>query len=352
MVQQDNMNPETAAPAPSPDQAIFQILFGKMAAFALGGMARLGVADQVSDQPQPVQRIAAACSVEPEPLYRVMRMLSTFGIFAEHPGHSFSATPVTQMLRSSGPSMRDMILMMTDPWSIQSYQQIEHSIKTGGDAVTAAFGKHLFDMFHEIPDQAQNFHRAMTNFSSFVVQALLQVAEFSKFRRMADVGGGHGVLLGQILKHTPNLQGVLFDLPEVVAGATAAGNLKGVESRVALDGGSFFDRVPSDCDAYIMKHIIHDWDDDSCRRILSLMRDGLAKSAPKDGRVFLLEMVVPEGPEPHPSKFLDIEMLVCTRGGKERTATEFAELLASAGLKLKNITQTPSPMCLIEAEVA
>jgi hypothetical protein len=119
-----------------------------------------------------------------------------------------------------------------------------------------------------------------------------------------------------------------------------------------LESGSFFERVPENCDAYIMKHIVHDWDDESGRRILGLMRDQLVKTAPRTGRVFLGELVVPEAPGPSPAKMLDIEMLVCTRGGKERTAAEFAQLFESAGLRLVSITPTHAPVCLIEASIA
>jgi hypothetical protein len=184
----------------------------------------------------------------------------------------------------------------------------------------------------------------MTNFTAILVQAVLPVTDFSAFKRMADVGGGHGVLMREILKGFPNLQGVVFDLPEVVSGAPAS-------ERLSVESGSFFDKVPSGCDAYIMKNIVHDWDDESCRRILSLMRDELAKAAPETGRVFLVEMVVGDGPEPTPAKLLDMEMLVLTRGGKERTEGEFAELFAAAGLKLVSVKPTHSPVCLIEARL-
>jgi hypothetical protein len=248
--------------------------------------------------------------------------------------------------------MRDMAIMFSDPWQLRSYAQMDECIRTGADGVTLAFGKHVFDLFHDIPDHAANFHRAMTSFSGAAAAALLEVADFSRFRRLADCGGGHGLLLSRILEKFSSLHGVLFDLPEVVSGAPAAGHFRNSEDRVAFESGSFFERIPDGCDAYIMKHIVQDWDDESCRRILSLMRAQLVKTAPGMGRVWLCEMVAPEAGGPSPAIMLDIEMLVCTRGGKERTAAEFAQLFKSAGLRLVSIAPTHSPVCLIEASVA
>lgn len=244
-----------------------------------------------------------------------------------------------------------MAIMLSDPWVLRSYAHLDQCLRTGTDGVTLEFGKHIFDLFPDIPDQAANFHRAMTGFSSASADAVLEVADFSRFRRIADCGGGHGMLLSRILEKFPSLHGVLFDLSEVLSGAPAAGHFAGSESRVDFESGSFFERVPEGCDAYIMKHIIHDWDDVSCRRILSLMREQLVKAPSGAGRVFLCEMMVPDLPGPSPAKMLDIEMLVATRGGKERTAAEFQELFESAGLRLVSITPTHSPVCLIEASV-
>ncbi len=342
-----------AAPAAmTPDATIFQILNGKMQLFALGGVARLGVADHVTDQPRPVEELAAACHAHAPSLYRAMRLLATAGVFAEHPGRRFAATPATPLLRSSGPSLRDMVMMMTDPWSVQSYQQMTHCLETGGNGVSAAFGKQLFELLPDDPVQRAHFHGAMSGTGHVFGEAVLKVADFSRFRRMADVGGGHGLLLGLILNRFPNLEGVLFDLPAVVAGAPGSGYLDAVENRVTIEGGSFFETIPGGCDAYIVKFIVHDWDDDNARGILTRIREQLAKTAPQTGRVFLVEMVVPEDTTPHFSKYLDIEMLICANGGKERTASEFGELLAAAGLRLRSVTPTPSPMSLIEAEIA
>jgi hypothetical protein len=175
-------------------------------------------------------------------------------------------------------------------------------------------------------------------------RAITDAYDFSGISRLADVGGGHGALLAAILHRYPDMQGVLFDRAEIVEGVPKD-RFTGCEGRAAIEAGSFFERVPSGCDAFIMKHIVHDWGDEQCRTILRLMRDAL----PADGRVLVCDMVVSGDPGPSPAKMLDIEMLVMTVGGKERTEEEFRDLFASAGLKLNRIVPTERPICVVEA---
>ena len=346
-------SPTGAPEALPPDAVIMQLLFGKTMFFSVTAVARLGIADHLSEIPRDVEDIARDTATHAPSLYRVLRLLVSVGVFREGPPRHFALNPAAQLLQSGhSRSLRDMAIMYADPWVLRSYARLDQCLRTGTDGVTLEFGKHVFDLFHDIPDQAANFHRAMTSFSSGSSAEVLEVADFSRFRRLADCGGGHGMLLSRILEKFTSLHGVLFDLPEVVSGAPGAGHFRNSEGRVDFESGSFFDRVPEGCDAYILKHIIHDWDDESGRRILSLMREQLVQAAPGTGRVFLCEMTVAEVPEPSPAKMLDIEMLVLARGGKERTAAEFAELFESAGLRLVSITPTHSPICLIEASVA
>lgn len=334
-----------------PEAYLLQLLFSQNVFFSLSAIARLGVADHLSSTPRDIEDIARDTATHVPSLYRVLRTLSSVGVFSEGPPRHFALTPVGALLQTADPhSLRDAATMFGDPWVLHSFSRLDQSIRTGTDGVTLEYGKHVFDLFHDIPDQAANFHRAMTSFSLANSAAILEVADFSSFRRIADCGGGHGYLLSRILEKFPHLHGVLFDLPEVVSGAP--GHFHQTENRVDFESGSFFDRVPADCDAYIMKSIIHDWDDESCRRILSLMRTQLLQSAPATGRVFVCDMVVPDDASPGPAKMLDISMLVLARGGKERTTAEFGHLFESAGLRLVSIKPTSSPICLIEAAVA
>ena len=245
-----------------------------------------------------------------------MRLLASLGVFRESPPRHFALTPVGELLKTDAPaSLRYMAMMFGEEFSALAYAHITDCLRTGGDGVTAAYGKDIWQVLAERPEQCETFQRAMTNSSSGSLGAIVEVYDFSGIKRIADVGGGHGLLLASILKAYPAMRGVLFDRPEVVGGVPE-GQFAGCEGRVTSEAGSFFERVPDGCDAYVMKHIIHDWDDERCGIILRLMREKL----PKDGRVLVCEMVVSDDPGPTPAKLLDIEMLVMTvrRQGAQR----------------------------------
>lgn len=342
-------NPDTIDNAAPPDGRLLQMLCGKMISSSLGAVARLKVADHIASQPVSVEELAQKSGTHAPSLYRILRLLSSVGVFTQQ-GSYFGLTPVGELLQSH--SLRDLAVMFCDPWSSAAWQELPHCLRTGSDGVSKAYGKNAFELFRDAPEQAANFHAAMTGLSRSFIGAVAEVYDFSRFSVVADVGGGHGVLLATIVRRTPSLRGVLFDLPEVVSGASSAGHLAGVEDRIEVQAGNFFESVPANVDAYILKNIIHDWSDDSCRQILQRMSGRLAAHCGRAGRVLILEMVVPESAEPAPAKFIDIEMLVATSGGRERTVSEFESLLASAGLRLERVIPTRSPVCLIEARVA
>ncbi len=329
-----------------PPPAVFmQLLFGKQMTYALSGVARLGVADHMDRTPRAVDALAAETGAHAPSLYRVMRLLASLGVFKEGPSRHYALTPVGELLKTNAPgSLRYMAMMFGEDFSTRAYAHVTDCLLIGGDGVTAAYGKDIWKVLAEHPAQCEVFQLAMTANSSGAVPAIVEAYDFRGIERLADVGGGHGLLLGSILRANPSMQGVLFDLPEVTATVPehAFADLGG---RTAIESGSFFERVPDGCDAYIMKHIIHDWDDEHCCTILRSMR----KRLPENGRVLVCEMVVTDDAAPSPAKMLDIEMLVMTVGGKERTEAEFAELFASAGLKLSRIVPTSRPVAVIEA---
>jgi hypothetical protein len=274
-----------------------------------------------------------------------MRMLASVGVFSEEPGRKFALTPLGETLKTDAQgSMRAMAMMLGDEWSMTAYTRMADCIRTGIDGVTMAYGKPIFDLLAERPEQCETFQLAMSGGSAIAAQSILASYDFSGIERLADIGGGQGLLLASVLQKHPAMQGVLFDLPEVVAGVPAD-RLAACGGRLQVEAGSFFDRVPQGCDAYMMKHIIHDWSDEHCRTVLKLIRAQL----PPHGCLLVCELVMPEAPGPAPAKMLDIEMLVMTVGGKERTPAEFAELFASAGLKLGRIVTTPTPISVVEA---
>jgi len=329
-----------------PPLLMMQLLFGKQLTYSLSGVARLGVADHMDGTAKTVEDIAARCGAHAPSLYRVMRMLAGFGVFKEGPARHFALTPVGELLKTAAPgSLRYMAMMFGEEFSTRAYEHIAACLRTGGDGISEAYGKQIWEVLAERPGQRDTFQQAMTNSTAVAAQAIVEAYDFSGITRLADVGGGHGLLLAAILRANPKLQGALFDRPEVVGSVPDDGRFAGCDGRIAIEAGSFFERVPENCDAYLMKHIIHDWSDEHCRTILTLMR----KTLPKDGRVLLCEMVVTDEPGPTPAKLLDIEMLVMTVGGKERTEQEFRELFAACGLKLSRIVPTGRPISVIEA---
>ena len=341
--------PQVQAP---PEMALMQMIFGKMVAFSISAVARLGVADHMTDEPRAVADLARETGTNEDALYRVLRMLASAGLFVAGPDRSFALMPMGRLLQTGAPgSLRFMAMMMGDEWSARSYAHMHHCLRTGGNAVTHVYGKSLFDLFREMPVEAENFARAMTNYTQILVEELIKAYDFSRFQTMADVAGSQGALLSRVLRRTPSLRGVLFDLPEVIVSAREARLFHGCEDRVRFESGNMFKRVPQGCDAYIMKHIVHDWDDASSVRILRLMREQLAAHHRQEGRVFLFEMLVSENGDAEPSKVLDIEMLTMTNGGRERTRSEFAALFAEAGLRLERVTSTHAHMHLLEARV-
>jgi hypothetical protein len=336
---------QAATEAPPPQAVMMQLLFGKQLTYSLSGVARLGVADHMGAAARPVEEIAAKVGAHAPSLYRVMRLLASLGVFKEGPARHFALTPVGELLKTDAPgSLRYMAMMFGEEFSTRAYEHITECLRTGGDGVTAAFGNHIWEVLAERPEQCETFQRAMTNSTSGSAEAIVEAYDFSGIKRIADVGGGHGLLLASVLRRYPKVQGVLFDRPEVVSGVPASA-FAGCDGRIAIEAGSFFERVPDGCDAYILKGIIHDWSDEHCQTILGLMREKL----PKAGRVLVCELVVSDEPGPSPAKMLDIEMLVMTVGGKERSAAEFAALFASSGFRLSRIVPTSRPVSVIEA---
>jgi len=295
--------------------------------------------------PMPVDEIARKTGAHAPSLYRVMRMLASMGVFREEEGKRFALTPAGELLKSDAAgTMRYFAMMFGDEWTTRAYEHFMDCLLTGKDGVSKAYGRHVFDVLAERPQQLDTFQAAMTSSSAMDGKAITGAYDFSGIKRLADVGGGHGALLASILQRYPQLQGVLFDRTEIVEGLPKD-RFAGCQGRISIESGSFFERVPDGCDAYIMKHIIHDWSDEHCRTILKLMRAKL----PAEGRVLVCDMVVSDEAGPTPAKMLDIEMLVMTVGGKERTKDEFAELFASSGLRLSRIVPTDRPICVIEA---
>jgi SAM-dependent methyltransferase len=336
--------------AVSPQVLVMQLLTTKVAAQALTQAAELGVADQLRQGPRPVAELADSLKVSEDALYRVLRALAGVGFFVEHPGRTFSNNENSEILRTGVPgSMRAMARWLGEESSWwKAWGQLSHSLRTGRPAAEVVFGGTTFDFFSRTPRVNEIFQSAMTDFSAVAAKAVAMAYDFAAVKRVVDVGGGHGTLLAAILEASPEATGVLFDLPEVLAGADATLEASGQSNRIEKVAGNFLEMVPADGDLYIMKHIIHDWDDARCITLLQNCRRAMKPG----GRVLIVEHVITDQPESTMAKLLDLEMLVMTPGGRERTDQEFRELLQKAGLELERIIPTESPVCVLEAVAA
>jgi len=334
-----------SAPPLPPDAYLLQLAFGPMVAQALYVAAKLGLADHLAEKPLPISELASRTNVHEGALYRLLRSLVSFGVFAETDPKVFALTPYAEPLRSDVVnSMRNGVVFMGEEWHWRVWNNLLYSVQTGKPAWGYMHGAEVFDYFAANSEQAEIFNRAMTDGSIGVAPAIVESYDFSGCKMLVDIAGGHGYLLAQILKAFPGVNGTLFDVAAVINGAGALLEKEGVAARVEKVAGDFFAAVPGGADAYMMKHIIHDWDDQRAIQILNCIHAAMAD----DGKVLIIETVVPAGNEPHYSKVLDLEMLV-SPGGVERTAEEYRELLAAAGLRLTRIIPTPSPYSIVEA---
>jgi O-methyltransferase domain/Dimerisation domain len=331
--------------AVSPEAQLMQIVGGCFPSQAVYVAAKLGIADLLKSETLTVAELAEKTGTHERSLYRLLRCLASLGIFKETNAKVFELTPTAELLVSDHPgSMRDAAIFMGEPWHWSVYGDMLYSVTTGKVAWERVHGKEVFPYFQEHPEEYEIFNRAMTSFSTNVLPAIVEAYDFAGVKKLADIAGGHGMLLTGFLKANPELQGLLFDLEQVIEGAPVLLEKEGVADRVELRNGDFFESVPAGADAYMMKFIIHDWDDDRALKILRNIHQVL----PADGRVLLIEMVVPVGNDPHFSKIQDLEMLV-SPGGVERTPDEYRELLAQAGLELRRIIPTKSPLSIVEA---
>ena len=345
METQNNTTAAATAPESIPPEAFLtQLAFGALLSQALYVAAKLGIADLLAEKPKTVAELAATTNTHEGALYRVLRSLAGVGVFTETEERTFALTPYAEALRSDGPgSVRNGVIFMGEEWHWKVWGKMIYSVETGKPAWGEAHGAEVFDYFPKNPEQAEIFNRAMTDMSVGTAPVVVEAYDFSGVDTIADIAGGHGYLLARILNANPNLKGILFDMPQVIAGAPAMLEKEGVQARVEAVAGDFFESVPT-ADAYIMKHIIHDWDDARSIKILNSIRTAMKDN----GKLLIVETVVPEGNQPHYSKLLDLEMLT-SPGGAERTADEYRQLLAQAGFELTRIIPTKSPFSIIEA---
>lgn len=336
-------SPPTQAGAP-PEAALFPLLMGGFVTQSISVAARFGVPDALAGGPRHVDEIAAEVGAHAPSLYRVLRVLGDFGVFTELPGRRFALTPQSELLRSDhSPSLRGLATHFGSHFHRAAWSHLYESVRSGKPGFDLAHGEPQFDYYRTHPEEAAIFDGAMTSVAS-AVYATLEAYDFGRFGTVADIGGGNGAYLAKILSSYPGLRGILLDLPDVVgrSGPVLAG--AGVADRCEVVGGSFFDKVPGGADAYVLTAVVHDWEDDRAVEILRNVRAAM----PEHAVVLLGEPVVPDGPEPSAAKLLDLETLVGTTG-RQRTESEFRDLLDRAGLRLTRIVHSSGPDSLVEA---
>jgi O-methyltransferase domain len=337
---------ERAGGAPDPAQHLFQIATGYVLSSALYVVTDAGVADHLGAGPMPVADLAKVTGTNEDALYRIMRALASVGVFAETSPRTFALTPPAELLQKAHPrSARDLMAFIPDPFHFRVYADLDESLKTGRACGEKTVGMPVFEYFAKNPGYSEIFNRAMTMLSAAVIPAAIEAYDFSGIGVLVDVAGGHGEVLMSILKAHPRMRGILVDLDHVIAGARPRLTAAGVADRVETVAGDFFKAVPAGGDAYIMKHIIHDWDDERAALILRNIHTALAA---RGGKVILLEAVIQPDNEPGLGKVMDLEMMALP-GGRERTAEEFRALFDRAGFTMTSITPTKSPLCVIEA---
>jgi hypothetical protein len=302
-------------------------------------VAEIGVADHLADVPRPLHALAEATAVNPDALGRILDLLATQGVFARS-GSGYEHTPASRLLLSDHPqSLRSFVRMMGSDVFWSGLGDLAHSLETGAPAVTQVSPEGLFAYLRATPEMGKVFDEAMTGKSRLDIAGIIAAYDFSRLGTVADVGGGRGHLLQAVLEAAPRANGILFDLPQVVANSKSLGS-----PRMSLQAGDFFkDPLPL-ADAYLLCNVVHDWSDDQATAILLNVR----RAVPKGGRLLVIENILPEGPEAHRARQLDIIMLAMT-GGRERTNDEYERLLAAAGFQVSRVVRTQTPISIIEA---
>jgi hypothetical protein len=322
-----------------------QLIYGFAPSQAIAVAAQLGLADLLKEEAKSIGELAGTTKAHASSLRRLLRALTSLGIFAEDVDDRFRQTPRSELLRSDHPrSVRTYAMMFGSELLWRPWGELHSAVMTGRSGFEHVFHASFFEHTSAHPGDAELFNAAMTSSSAIDAAGVVAAYDFSRFERIVDVGGGHGGLLHAILSANPKLRGVLFDQREVVAGAVILRS-GALAARCEIASGDFFQSVPNDADAYIMRGVMHDWSDDEALKILKNCREAIRR----DGRLLIVDSVLRPSNEPDFGKFRDLNMLVLLSGGRERTQAEFAELLAKAGFSLSSVILTSGMSSIVES---
>ncbi len=331
-----------------PHAQVIQMATGHWLSKIIYTAVKLDLFDKLADGPKSADELSGSLGLHTISLHRFMRTLAGFGLLTDKENKKFGLTPLGETLRTGAEgSARSTILTFCGPTFIKAFDEITHSLETGQTGFEKAFGMPIFDYFGQHPDEASMFSESMVGFHGGETPTVAAAYDFSGVGTLVDVGGATGNMLTAILSRYEEPRGILYDMAHVVADAPAYLEKNGVADRVTIQSGSFFDSVPEGGDAYILSHIIHDWSEEQCLTILANVR----RAMNPDGKLLIVEFVLPEGDTPHLGKLVDMIMLVVP-GGQERTPAEYDQLLSKAGFKMTRVVPTDSPVSIVEAVIA
>jgi ubiquinone/menaquinone biosynthesis C-methylase UbiE len=318
---------------------------GKWVSQAIAVAAELGLADVLKDGARTAADVARAAKASEDAVYRLLRALGSVGLVAETGNRRFRLTALGRLLRTDSAQTLGGYARFTGHASTWSpWGELRHSVRTGEPAFDHVFAMPIFQYLAKTPESAAVFDAAMTSISTWESKAVVDAYDFPGINTLVDVAGGHGLMIATILKANRRMRGILFDLPHVTAGATELLQSGGVAHRCQIVSGDMFASVPDGGDAYVMKHIIHDWDDERATQILRNCHRALRPG----GKALIVDAVIPPGNGAHLGKLLDLEMLVLTPRGRERTQAEFRELLKQSGFKLRRVVPTATHLSVVE----
>ena len=326
----------------SPQDHINRLITGYWMTQSVYVAAKLELADLLAAGPKSAEDLAKATGTHAPSLYRLLRALASVGVFSDDASGCFSLTPAAECLRRNVPGSQWALAVMSGEEHYKAWGELLYSVQTGKIAFDKLYGQPVFEFLSKNEEQASVFDAAMVGVHGRETSAMTDAYDFSGIQVLADVGGGNGSLLTSVLKKHPTMRGLLYDLPGVVDRARPALQAAGVADRCDVVGGSFFESIPAGADAYLMRHIIHDWDDEKSTTILRNVHRVIG-----NGRLLVIEGVIPPGNEPSFGKLLDLTMLTIP-GGKERTEAEYRQLFATAGFELTKIVPTAAEVSVIE----
>lgn len=331
------MNPNELPP---PAQ-LMKFIVSKWISKPIYVVAELGIADMLKNGPKFIEDLAQESNTHPPSLYRIMRALASVGIFNETKEKYFELTPMAEFLKTG--MLRSAAILFHSVWSDQAWEYLLDGIKTGETPFNQAHGISLGAWLKKNPQAAQIFNEANAIKAATSHRVIIDAYDFSGVQKLLDVGGGVGTLMIEILKAYPELQGIIADLPPVAQEANKLIHSKGFGDRCQSVECDFFKAIPSGADALLLSNVLHDWPDDSCEKIMKNCFDALEPHS----KILIVEMIIPPGNEPSIAKLLDMEMLVIT-GGRERTESEFKNLLLKTGFDFSRVIHTKEEISIIE----